>query len=116
MFQKRCVTTRQTTHKLPPPPPRGKDKGWGKTWGPTMSQVCSALATMVFIALSSVWHIMFFVPACPSVPWLGSGARTLPPLSTVPGQLSPIGLWECKHSARLTPMCLIDQRARPLLY
>ena len=39
----------------------------------------------------------------PKVQWLGSGAGSLPPFSTVPGQLSPVGLWECKRSARLTP-------------
>ena len=28
---------------------------------------------------------------CPKAPRLGVGARTLPPSSTVPGQLSPVG-------------------------
>ena len=61
-----------------------------------------------FGALRSVRRLMRLLSACPSVHWLGSGARTLPPLSTVPGQLSPVGLWECKHVARLTPSRLVD--------
>ena len=35
---------------------------------------------------------------CPEGQWLGLGARSLPPFSTVLGQLSPVGLWEHKHS------------------
>ena len=31
----------------------------------------------------------------PKVQWPGSGARSPPPFYTVPGQLSPVGLWEC---------------------
>ena len=32
----------------------------------------------------------------PKVRWLGTGARSLPPFSTVPGQLSPVGWWRWK--------------------
>ena len=46
----------------------------------------------VFIALSSVCQFMLFESACPIVQWLGSGARTRPPFSTVPGQLLPVGV------------------------
>ena len=74
----------------------------------------TAPASGVFIALSSVCQIMFSESACPSVQWLGSGAS--PPFSTVPGQRSLVGLWECKHSARLKNLCLVDCRVGPYLY
>ena len=48
------------------------------------------LATTVFIALSSVCQFIVLCVICPKVQWLGLGARTLPPMSNVPGQLSPV--------------------------
>ena len=78
----------------------------------------TAPATAVFIALSSMCQLMLLLSACPSAQWLGLGARTLPPFSTVPGQLSPVGAVGvgCKHSARLTPLCVVDRHVGPFLY
>ena len=98
-----------------PPSAMGKQMHHTTGWGPQWVRFASpqlaptAPATTVFIALSSVRQIMFSVSVCPGVQWLGSGARTRPSFSTAPGQLSLVGLWECKHSARLTPMCLVDR-------
>jgi hypothetical protein len=47
---------------------------------------------------------------------VGLGARSLLPFSTAPGQLPPVGLWECTHLARLTPLCLAGWRVGPYLY
>ena len=76
----------------------------------------TAPATTVFITLSSVCQFIVLCVCCPIVQWLGTGARFLPPFSTVPGQLSPVGPWDCKHSTRLTPVCLADRRVGPYLY
>ena len=77
----------------------------------------TAPATTVFIALSSVRRLMRLLSACPSAQQLGSGARTLPSCSAAPGQPSPVGLWlwECKHSARLTPLRLVNRHVGPVL-
>ena len=62
----------------------------------------TAPATTVFIALSSVCHLVFiaFSFRCSSA---GQGARSLSSLVHCSGQLSPVVLWGCKHSARRTP-------------
>ena len=54
---------------------------------------------------------------CPSVQWLGSGAKvpsSLPPLYQGSGHLSGCG--SAKHLAGLTPLCLADRRDEPYLY
>ena len=100
--------------------PCGGGGGGGAKWvrfaSPQLAP--TAPATTGFVALGSMCQLMLLLSACPSVQWAGSGARTLPAFSTVPGQLSPVGLWlwGCKCSARLMPLRLVDQHAGPFLY
>ena len=92
---------------------------WGPqwVWFASPQSAPTAPATTAFIALSSMCQLTLRLSACLSAQWPGSGPRTLPHLSTVPARLSPVGLWlwGCKHSARLTPLRLVDQHVGPFL-
>ena len=67
----------------------GTGQQWVRFASPQLAS--TALASTVFVALSSVLQNAFSVSAVRKFKWLGVGARTLPPFSTVPGQLGDWG-------------------------
>ena len=86
----------------------------------TMGQVCFTAISFNRTCHHSLHYSQFSVPA--HVPCVRlskcsmAGVRGYVPSSLLHCTRSAVACWECKHSARLTLLCLGDRRVGPYLY